>query len=311
MAQIKTKDSAPRKVIRANIRDNTCLIDKWVSFCKKTTDTAYLVSAGPSLKRHAERLKEIQKDPTNKIFCVKHALPTLLEAGIIPFGCITLDPRPLDGVSTHGVLRSDCFEEVPFKTLFFFASMTHPSQTEWIKKRGGKVVGWHAHSDNFFSRDEIINSAKERKDQEMIQRMSADMSEENNESLLPKGHPLITSGSCSSSRAIGLLQCLGFYKITLVGFDLCLEEKPLDIMAVEPNGNPKYVGINLETPEGKKIFWTTPELAANAEDLEHFFKNDKLSVEFDVWEDCGVSSALWANFKASRVYPTYLEMLQQ
>ena len=45
--------------------------------------------------------------------CVKHAYPGLIANGIKPKACILLDPRSIEGESTHGVKRKDFRVWVP------------------------------------------------------------------------------------------------------------------------------------------------------------------------------------------------------
>jgi hypothetical protein len=291
---IKTKDSAPRRDIRNNIRKSMRLIDTWVRLCNVNDKHAYLVSAGPSLPSQLARLRTISEDPNNVIFCIKHALPILIEAGITPFGVISLDPRTIEGNSTHGVPRKSLFGQIPKDTTFFLASMTHPSVTEHVLESGGKVVGWHAMSDNFLGTEALIQKFKEKGQEDSIVDLLKDYQPEDNENLLAQGHVAVTQGSCSASRGIGLVHALGFRKVTLISYDMCFDYVPDDLNAVTEKGQPKYMVFNAITSNGKKTFYTTPELAANIQDIEYILKDLTLDIEFDVWEGSGASSALWS-----------------
>jgi hypothetical protein len=55
----------------------------------------------------------------------------LLEAGIQPWACVILDPRPITGTSTHGIVRQELFKEIDPHTKFFIASMTDPTVTRF------------------------------------------------------------------------------------------------------------------------------------------------------------------------------------
>ena len=101
---VNPRDCVPKDFIRDNIRNNLKLIKTWLGKFPLHKGNVILVSGGPYL--NIEELKtHIRNNPTSKIVCVKHSYPTLINNGIIPWACIVLDPRPITGTSTHGVVR--------------------------------------------------------------------------------------------------------------------------------------------------------------------------------------------------------------
>jgi hypothetical protein len=119
-----------------------------------------------------------------------------------PWGCIVLDPRPIDGESTHGVLRKDLFENIDKRTIFFVASMTDPSVTRHLIEKGATIIGFHAYSN-------------------AIQRVAAE-----EDFPLDPDTVYITGGTCAATRAVGLLHTLGFRQATMIGLDGSFPEPP-------------------------------------------------------------------------------------
>jgi glutamine cyclotransferase len=101
---VKPKDSMPSKHIKKSVTQNIAKIDEWdwVKQYKTTDDHVMIVSGG---KIDFDKVRETQKKYNAKIWCVKHSYPRLLEEGIVPDACMILDPRSIDGISTHGVKR--------------------------------------------------------------------------------------------------------------------------------------------------------------------------------------------------------------
>ena len=113
-----------KKKSLTNIKANKKLIKNfgWLKHSKIHNETAIIVSGGEStdfrkLKDMIESYKDYNKENC-KVFCVKHSYPKLIQHGIQPFMCVILDPRPITGISTHGVKRKDLFKTVDNKTLF-------------------------------------------------------------------------------------------------------------------------------------------------------------------------------------------------
>ena len=126
-----------------NIKNNVKSVKKWLTKGRPHGETMIIVSGGPSFLKY----KDYLKTTNHKIMCVKHSLPMLLKEGIVPWGCNILDPRPIEGTSTHGIVRKDLFKEVPNDTLFFVSSMTDVSVVKHLKDKGANIIGWNAYSD--------------------------------------------------------------------------------------------------------------------------------------------------------------------
>ena len=229
-------------------------------------DMAILISAGPYI--NFKKLKQlIKKNKNAKVVCVKHSYPTLLENDIDPWACVILDPRPITGVSTHGIVRKELFKKLDSTTKFMLASMTDPSVTEYLLEKDCDVWGWHAFTDSL--RDDS-EQGKEIKNQQV--KITEELG-------LPKGATLITGGTCAAMRSIGMLHTMGFRDIHLFGFDCCMEE-PTKEQRTETTGDleggeaprPKYFQVTVDN----NTYWTTGELLAMAQDCEKIFADEGL-----------------------------------
>ena len=276
--RVRPKDCMPDEHIHANIEANEKKLDKWI--IKKgrlNNENVIIASGGPSLLKYIKDLKSYKKKTGAKVVCVKHSLPVLLENNIVPWACMILDPRPVDGVSTHGVVRSTLFDNVPKATKFFVASMTDISVLDLLIKKKADIYGWHAYSDAI-------------KEYEPL-----------------KKKMLVTGGTCAAMRALGLMFTLGFRKFKMYGFDSSFDEEPKDKKAVDENNRKKYIHVGLGATTEK--FWTTGELLAMAQDFEELLGREDIDIDLDV--QCGgLIQAIW-NDKAQKKRPTYREILKQ
>jgi hypothetical protein len=273
---VQPKDSMPDDYIKNNIVENVRLIERWVERCRVNGGRGVVVSAGPSVdysELHAEYYdgKTVSK---NHILCVKHTLPAMHKAGIVPWGCLVLDPRPIDGTSTHGVIRKDLFENIDKRTIFFVASMTDPSVTRYLIERGATIVGFHAYSN-------------------AIKRVAED-----EDFPLDSDTVYITGGTCAATRAVGLLHTLGFREVTMIGLDGSFPEPPDDekndkISSHDGKEREKYLSVNLNDIN----FWTSGELLAMAQDCERLFDKTDLDIEIDFVGEGTLCSETWKNRK--------------
>jgi hypothetical protein len=279
---VTPRDSRPKEEIINNVKENKKLIKDfdWIQTSKINNETAIIVSGGHSID--FDLLKERIKATNNKVFCVKHSYPKLLEHGIQPFSCVILDPRPIDGTSTHGVLRKDLFKKIDKETIFLVASMTDPSVTNHLLKKKAKVKGWQAYSDAL--RDMNI------KDKVVVDK----------ETGIEEGSTLITGGTCAAMRTIAIAHTLGFRNFELFGFDCSIEgdmteEKKKQSTDTEPNKN-KYMQVEID---GQK-FWTTGELLAMAQDCEKLFDNMEMDMGITFHGDDTLCSAVWQGSKRGK-----------
>jgi len=265
---VHPRDCVPKDYITSNIQTNLKLIDdnRWIVKHPPHKDKGIIVSAGPYTD-YDELKSFIADNPTSRLLAVKHAYPNLLKNGIIPWGCIVLDPRPIEGISTHNIKRKDLFKDVSSDTMFFVASMTDPSVTKYLKDSGANIWGWHAFTDSLREEDERGNQ------------ITNNVVKLNEELGIPQGATLITGGTCAAMRGIGMFHTMGFRDIHLFGFDCCREE-PSDEEKTETTGDieggetpkPKYIEVNVED----KTYWTTGELLAMAQDCEKVFADPGL-----------------------------------
>lgn len=250
-------DCVAKEEISNNIKANMKLINRWLKQVKRHNGEALFVSGGPSIKDHIEEIRERQKNGA-VIFSVKHSYPVLLENGIIPEFCCIIDPRPMDGVSTHGKVRRDLFKEINPKTTFLMASMSNPTATEFFLERGANVMGWHALTAEL---QPVLAQFKD----------------------IPREYTKsISFGTCSAIRMIGIADMLGFAGLTLVGYD-CNVDEPQDKEELTGNGMVKYVHLalnpskslkpdrifddSIQPEEGERRFWSTGELVALYQDF--------------------------------------------
>ena len=280
---VHPRDCVPKDFIKDNIKDNLKLIKTWLGKFPMHKGNIILVSGGPYLD--IKRLKKhIKNNPDSKIICVKHSYPTLINNGIIPWACIVLDPRPITGVSTHGIVRKDLFKKVEKKTKFFVASMTDPSVTKYLIDKGAEIHGWHAFTESL--RDPI---EKNKKMVDNSVTLDPDIG-------IPPGATLITGGTCAAMRSLGIFHTMGFRSFDLFGFD-CSMEEPTKEQQKETTGaddedpRPKYFKVGV----GDTSYWTTGELLAMAQDCERTFANPPMEMNLNFYGKDTLVAALWGN----------------
>ena len=288
---VNPRDCVPKDYIRTNIKNNMKLIknDKWIDKCVQHDGKVILVSAGPCIDY--EELKfTIRNNPNAKVMCVKHSYPKLLENGIVPWGCVVLDPRHIDGVSTHGIVRKELFHKIEKKTKFFVASMTDPSVTN--------IHGWHAFTESL------------REETERSQGIHNNQVKVLDELNLPEGATLITGGTCAAMRTIGIMHTMGFRNIELFGFDCSLKDEPTKKMMKETTGaedeeaRPKYFKVGV----GEKFYWTTGELLAMAQDCEKVFSDTSMGILYTFHGENTLVSDLWNLSEGKQKFKNFKEM---
>lgn len=269
--KVTPRDSVDDSVILANAQENLGLIpqDNWIAKCAQNDETAWMASAGPSLERLLKlgfMNRRIFDDGQGHIlFCVKHSLPVLVNNGYNPHFCIALDPRPIEGISTHGRLRSSLYGSAnPKITKFLIASMTHPSVTKFLIRNGYQVFGWHSAANGLIDKDTHKPKLKEIRS-------------------------MISGGTCSATRCIGMSHYMGFRKINLVGLDSNLASPPdnpdeidtslMDEAKGKSDRIKKYWQVSIGNSPN---FWTTGELIAQIQDLEQFLGNDLSDMEINI-----------------------------
>lgn len=245
--QVKPVDSVDKSEQFEHIAQNSAAISTWLKAYQAHLRTALLVSAGPTLPAYLEEIKAKQATGA-VVFAVKHAYPTLKAAGIQPDFVVVLDPRPVDGLSTHGVLRSSLFESMGPADKVLFATMTHPSARLAIERSGATILGWHAHT----------------------------MSVQNADLPQLKEGLVINGGTCSATRMPMLAFTMGFRRFEFYGYDFFYpaETKQEDL---------KQSLMKVQVGEDGKEFLTTGELVAAMQDLDQWNRwliANQISVKF-------------------------------
>ena len=273
--KINPIDSADISEIESNVETNLGLATEWIKLWDKKEPShkkAVLIGAGPSLKRLL-KAGFIHKDmfPSSDFvtFTCKHALPLLMEYGFKDLYCVVLDPRSIDGISTHDVKRRDLYDSAdPERVTFLTASMTNPSVTTYLMDRGFKQIHWHADS-------LALEKFKERVDIRF------------------------SGGTNSILRSIAIgYNSFGIREFNLIGLDSSLDtpskediDNPESYLYTDKDpvtGHPKYLKSFCGPGEGlhsnKYIaLWTTGEMLAQTADLEAFFtRASQMGVKFNV-----------------------------
>lgn len=246
--QVRTKNAIPKAEICKQIERNQKLIKNWIRPCAPTDEELVVVSAGPMLV--AEDVRD-EIFAGKKIVAVKNALTPLKKAGIKPWACILLDPRP------H---VADFVQDADPDVLWFVASQVHPSVTLELLARGCKVWGYHA---AVGAGEEEITSKQE--------------------------YSVVSGGSATATRGLFLLNHMGFSRFTLYGYDLCIPDKPdfSQVMEVKEddgsvNHHPKYIEMTVGTNDPlynqKRMYFTEPQLMAQFEEMNELIKSDKFDL---------------------------------
>ena len=296
---VNPRDCVPKDYIRDNIRANMKLINKdtWVDKCVQHDGKVILVSAGPCID-YDELKFTIRNNPNAKVMCVKHSYPKLLEQGIVPWGCVVLDPRHIDGTSTHGVVRKELFKNLNIKTKFFVASMTDPSVTQYLLDHNATIYGWHAFTESL------------REEAERNQGIKNNQIKVLDELNLPEGSTLITGGTCAAMRTIGIMHTMGFRDIELFGFDCSLKDEPTKEMLKETTGaeeeepRPKYFKVGV----GENFYWTTGELLAMAQDCEKVFSDKAMGILYKFHGQDTLVADLWKVAEQKQVFKNFTDI---
>jgi len=259
---INPKDCMPVEYIHNNVKENYKLLPEWdwLKKCSTSTTPVIVISGGSSVDfAEVKAVRKKHKDAI--VVCIKHAYPKLLKHGIVPDYCVILDPRPITGLSTHGILRKDLFKKVNKKTKFLLASMTDPSVTSHLLEKGADVRAWHAYTDAIM-------------DMENLDKMMV-----HPDLPIPNNTTLVTGGTSAAMRAIGMFHIFGFRVFHLFGFDSSVPEEDMsDDMNAETteDGRPKYFKVEIDGD----VYNTTGELLAMAQDCEKLFDREDVDVNY-------------------------------
>lgn len=269
--KVQPVDSVDSKEQHGYIAENSAAFTKWLEPFQAHEREALMVSAGPTLSTYLEEIKQRQENGA-VIFAVKHAFPILKEAGIRPDFTVILDPRPVEGKSTHGIIRTDLFADVDGEDRFLVASMTHPSVRTLLDSYTTNIYGWHALTKNT---------------------MEAKLPE------FEKGL-VVGGGTCAATRMPMLAFVMGFRRLTFYGYDFFYPEGTSQETVKQPL---MKVAIGKQSRE----YLTTGELVAAMQDLAEWNKwmiDNRLTIGFagtgagaTIWEDTIV------NYTPPKEYP--------
>ncbi len=234
---IQTKNAIPAEKIREHIVRNQELITNWIRECLPVDEPINVVSAGPMMIPEDIKTK-------GKIVAVKHALKPLREAGIKPWACILLDPRP------H---VADFVTDADKDVIWFVASQVNPAVTEALLAQGCTIWGYHAS----VGADEAQLTSKQ-------------------------PYAVVNGGSATATRGLFMLYHLGFRNFNLYGYDLCYPDKP-NLDARDDIGQPKYMEFSLTARDPyinfKKSYYSEPQLIAQYEEMNEIIKIGKLNLK--------------------------------
>ena len=241
---MQPKDSATNEQLVHNVKGNMEALRalqgcKFLKRVRAHEGRAFIVASGPSLKDFIAKFPMLNfKRRHDAIFCIKHALPQLAAAKIVPDFCVILDPRDIEGESTHGIKRKDLFKDISPETAFLVGSMTHPSVSKELLARGAHVVGWHA------ATDALMGNLKDLVGNDMV----------------------IMGGSCAATRAISIAQVMGFRDVHVYGVDASHEGIPTseELKRIDGHNRPWWNEVRfLDGP----YRWTSGEMVALAQDV--------------------------------------------
>ncbi len=194
---VKTRNCVPDEEIQGNIKYFLSKNITMLPECGVHGEEVTFVNGGPDFHKHFDEIRKIK----HKIICVKHAHDKLIENGIIPWGCMLLDPR--DHVQN--------FIENPHPEVkYFLASQCHPSTLDRLLKKKATIWGYHA----------MVGAGEK----EII-----------------KDGFMFGGGSTSAMRGISVFYGMGFRKFYLYGFDCCYwPDEEIDREKKDKEGKPKY-----------------------------------------------------------------------
>ena len=163
--------------------------------------------------------------------------------------------------------------------------MTDISAVDYIMSKTDNVKGFHAFTGAI--RDDRIN------DKFTVH--------PNLQGSIKEGEVFISGGTASATRAIGLLETLGYRNLHLFGFDCSVPEDKVDNKDLDEFGKSKY--MHVET--GGINFWTTGELLALAQDLEKMFDKKDLSLNIKFYGKDTLAAQVFEQSYYNQEYKTF------
>lgn len=267
--EVKTKNCVDDKIIQANVINSLNLGFSCIPRMAAHGETAIVFGGGPSIINHIETVRQLSKQPGYRVCCVKTSHDLLIDAGIIPWACLLLDPRA----------HVKDFIENPHPGVTYFASSTcNPTTFDRLMSRGAKVWLYHAlvgASEDSLVRMHIETMFRERK------RFVAYCQEHGIPA--PQYPPMefsdqmVAGGTTAGSRGLSVLHMMGFRRFKMIGFDSCYFE-PKNLKEKKADGQAKYQHLNV----GNKSFYTDAELVAQVQDFQHILNGAMPDCTFEI-----------------------------
>lgn len=190
---VKTKNCVEDALIQGNVVSAMERNLPMIEVVRGHSQVAVLCGGGPSLEEHFDDIRKLQNEGA-KVFTVKTAHDRLINEGIIPYGCILLDPRG------H---VADFIESPHPEVIYFTASMVHPGTIDHLVEHDARICLYHA----------LVNAGEQKVIKEGI---------------------LLSGGSAAMTRGIAVLHsALGFHRFRIYGFDCCYPDKTAKVHGVQ------------------------------------------------------------------------------
>ena len=262
--RVKPVDVLPKPEIIENIRQNIKLVPGRLQEFLPHEGRACIVGGGPTVHDMRDALQHAYARGA-AIVAVKHSLPILREMGIEPHYCVVLDPRTVDGTSTHGAKRKDLYGGYAGRTKFLIASMSAVDTVQHLMSLKADIALWHAFTQS------AVDSG-----------------------VIPADEHLVIGGTCAAMRAVGIMYTMGFRRFDIYGVDAGQREAPpaSELAQVGPNG-PKWfqVGTDPDPKVGVK-WWTTGELVALAQDVDELARKTTHDASI-IWHGDSLAREMW------------------
>ena len=292
--EVKTRNCVDDKIIQANVINSLNLGLPCIPKMAAHGEMAALMGGGPSIINHMETFRRHVRTPGVRVCCVKTSHDLLIDAGIIPWVCLLLDPRA----------HVKDFIEHPHPEVLYLASSTcNPTTFDRLLSRGAKVWIYHAlvgASEDSLVRMNLETLFKERK-------RFSDYCREMGIQPPPQmqmgfSDQMVAGGTTAGSRGLAVLHMMGFRKFSLYGFDSCYFE-PKDLKERKADGQAKYQHLNV----GGRNFYTDAELVAQVQDFQHILNGAMPDCTFDIVGE-GMVAQL---FKSARQLPQLEQVFPQ
>jgi hypothetical protein len=253
----------PNEEVIENIKTNSALVSNRLGQYVAHERRIWLVAGGPSIHSMRDAI-EFAVAQGDTIMCVKHSLPILRSWGIEPHYCVVLDPRTVEGESTHGAKRKDLYGGRAGDTIYLVASMTSPDTLKHLMSLNAKIVLWHAFTKGCFD-------AK----------------------VVPANEIFITGGTCAIMRGVGIAYMMGFRRMEVVGVDASQLAEPSEKERAQLlQGRPKWFKVSTSPDDSGIQWWTTGELVALAQDVDALAKRGDLDANI-TWHGKSLAQEMW------------------